>query len=288
MSWKSASGSVRDGYVRLTDDLTLHYQTAGRGGTVIIFVPGWTMTTKSFERQLEFFRNSDQYTVLTYDPRAQGLSSVTMDGHYYEQRARDLKAFVKALNIPSFVLVGWSSGGADILEYLRLYGSEGVLAFTLLEAWPKSRSYDMDDDWVPFGTKDNGDQNDFFKSFVLDVVTDRAAATHAAASWILGGNPTEEALDMVINMSRCTPDSIAALLNATYWFLDNTTDLEKIDGKVPLLYYTRAEQELLARKWAQKHTPSAKVISHGGHMMFWDEHERFNEQFIGFLRSVGL
>ncbi len=55
--------------VRVSDDLTLHYEEAGTGNRVILFVPGWTMSTAVFSEQLSFFADSAEYRFLTYDPR---------------------------------------------------------------------------------------------------------------------------------------------------------------------------------------------------------------------------
>lgn len=47
-----------EGSVEVSDDLTLHFQTAGRSSTAVIFVPGWTMTTEVFEHQFRHARQT--------------------------------------------------------------------------------------------------------------------------------------------------------------------------------------------------------------------------------------
>lgn len=65
----------------------------GHGGKTILRLPGWTMSTLVYERQLSYFENSDEFRFITLDPRAHGQSSKIRDGHFYEQHGRDLHAF---------------------------------------------------------------------------------------------------------------------------------------------------------------------------------------------------
>lgn len=83
--------------VKVSGDLTLYYEQAGTGPTTILFIPGWTMSTKVFERQMEHFRASSRFRVITYDPRGQGRSSKALGGHTYQQHGRDLAAFIDRL-----------------------------------------------------------------------------------------------------------------------------------------------------------------------------------------------
>jgi non-heme chloroperoxidase len=62
-----------------------------------VFIPGWTGATKVFERQFKHFEGSSRFRAIAYDPRGQGLSSKTLDGHTYQQHGRDLAAFIEKL-----------------------------------------------------------------------------------------------------------------------------------------------------------------------------------------------
>jgi pimeloyl-ACP methyl ester carboxylesterase len=115
----------------------MRYRTAGRGSTTVIFVPGWTMSCEVFAHQLAHFADSSDYRALSYDPRAQGRSTQTANGHYYEQHARDLRALITALELSRVVLVGWSAGGVEVLEYLRLYGHNDVAGVVILDIPPR-------------------------------------------------------------------------------------------------------------------------------------------------------
>jgi pimeloyl-ACP methyl ester carboxylesterase len=280
-----AKAEIVDDYARVSDDLTIHYRSTGSGPLTIIFVPGWTMSTEVFEHELAHLEDSKEVRAVAYDPRAQGLSTLTIEGHYYEQRARDLDALMSKLNIDKAVLVGWSAGGGDVLEYLRLFGSTKIAGLILLDTMPKTRTTDLTKEWAWFGTKDEGDQDRSMAAFSYDVMIDRHKFNLEFARWMLD-DASPANVQFVENMSNRTPNSIAALLNTSYWFTDDTETVEALDGKMPMLYYTRQESNKLATQWTKEHTPHAEVISFGKHMMFWEHPEKFNAALDAFLLKV--
>src|SRR6056297_3582716 len=109
-------------YVSLDNGLTMHYETSGNGETPIIFIPGWMMSTEVFEHQLKHFEGSETYTAIAYDPRGQGRSSKTVEGHTYQQHGRDLAAFLDKLELDKVILAGWSYGVTEQLAYLDQFG----------------------------------------------------------------------------------------------------------------------------------------------------------------------
>jgi len=280
-----STAAIADGYAKISSDLTIHYQETGAGDIAVVFVPGWTMTTEVYQHQLSHFDQSTKFRAITFDPRAQGLTSITMDGHYYAQRADDLRQLLAKLGCQRVVLVGWSAGGGDVLEYVRLFGAEKLVGLVLIDTTPKSHGFDDKKEWIWFGVKDNGDQDGQFKFFSYDLMLDRHAANVVFAKWMLE-NPTENNIRFVESMSNHTPTSIAALLNTSYWFLDDSDVLASLNGKIPLLYVTRKEWGPLASTWAEANSPAAKVISFGKHMMFWERPKQFNAVIDTYLAGI--
>ena len=273
---------ITDGYVRVDEELVIHYQTAGSGQTAIVFVPGWVMSTDVFEHQLAHFANSDQFTAITYDPRAQGRSTVTIEGHFYEQRARDLQALLNKLGVGEYILVGWSAGGGDVLEHVRLFGHDNLKGLVLLDTPPKVRGYDYTTEWLWFGTKDNGDQDGQMKYYSYDSLIDRDRVNTEFAQWMLD-DASPEKVQFLVDIANRTPNSIASLLNSSYWYLDNTAQIVELNGTVPLFFFTREETGELAAAWARTNAPQARVQSYGKHVMFWEHPDVFNRGMDSFL-----
>src|SRR5574341_603719 len=84
----SLPAATRSGFVTTGDGVRLHYRESG-SGPAILFVPGWTMPAEIWEPQIEHF--SKRWRVVAMDPRSQGESSQTTEGHYPERRAQDIK-----------------------------------------------------------------------------------------------------------------------------------------------------------------------------------------------------
>ncbi|MEW5251801.1 alpha/beta fold hydrolase [Microbulbifer discodermiae] len=101
-------GGVAAEEMKIDENLTIHYEQEGNGDTTIIFIPGWMMSTEVFEHQLDHFKGSTKYRALAYDPRGQGKSSKPIEGHTYQQHARDLAKLIDKLGLKSVILVGYA------------------------------------------------------------------------------------------------------------------------------------------------------------------------------------
>lgn len=177
-------------YLKVSDELTLHYERSGDGELGVIFIPGWTMTTRVFERQLAHLDGSERCTAITYDPRGQGLSTKTADGHTYERHGRDLHNFVEKLGLDRVVLIGWSNGGFDALSYLHQFGSAKLASLMMLDAAPKGKGTDLltTSGWWPDYSQDLKALND--RVPLIYVV--REEWTDLATSWAAANTPAAE------------------------------------------------------------------------------------------------
>ena len=158
-------------YVKISDSFTIHYEQSGTGEIPIVFVPGWTMSTKVYARQLEHFASSERFRAIAYDPRGQGLSTKTVEGHFYQQHGRDLAAFLDRLELSRVVRAGWSYGALDVLSYINQFGAERVKGVVLIDGTPRSSGTDNTAEWVWY-RKDDSDG--FRQWFTMSPLLDRA------------------------------------------------------------------------------------------------------------------
>ncbi|MEM7292171.1 MAG: alpha/beta hydrolase [Pseudomonadota bacterium] len=273
---------MKSGVVKVDDELDLFYEESGHGDIPILFVPGWTMSTAVFKRQLSHYENSDRYRFITLDPRAHGRSSNTADGHFYEQHGRDLYAFIEALDLQNVVLGGWSFGTLHTLAYVEQFGAERLAGFVMIDGPPRATGHDSAQEWVTYTYEDHDRSQEFFTCGKL---RDRDNTNRMFAAWMLE-NKSEENIRWLIDITQQTPDTAASLLNATAVYLDYRDTLIELHNAVPLLYYMRHDQLSVAEDWAREFTPQARVHAHGEHMMFWEEAERFNHNLGEFLAGI--
>ena len=271
-------------YIEIDSELTLYYETAGSGDRVILLIPGWTMSTRVFERQLAAFESNTEFRLVTYDPRAQGLSSKTRGGHYYEQHGRDLNTFIEMLNLDRIVLGGWSFGTLASLAYVEQFDADRLDGLIMLDGPPRATGDDNQRDWVTYRYDDADGQQSFY---TLDRLRRPELANREFATWMLE-DPNEENLEWVLEITRQMPDEAAALLNATSIFLDYRETLIALHDRIPLWYLVREDQRGIVADWAKANTPKAQVDAFGEHLMFWERADQFNMALLEFARRCGL
>jgi len=267
--------------VKIDENLTIYYEQSGHGDTTIIFIPGWMMSTAVFEHQLAHFKASTKYTALTYDPRGQGKSSKPVEGHTYQQHARDLAQLIKKLELKTIILAGWSYGVTEQLAYINQFGTENVKAMIMIDNGPDIAGATRNE-WVWYL---NDDSDGFSRYYTEGIIEDRKNVIAEFSQWMLE-NPTQENIAWVSKIAEQTSSSVASITNATGFYLDYSKDLVALEGKMPLLYIVRDEIRTVAERWIQANTPSATIVNMGKHMMFWERPDEFNKVVDEFLDSI--
>ncbi len=217
-------------FTELPDGLRIHYEESGCGEKVLLFVPGWTMTTSVFERQLEFFANSRTFRFITYDPRSHGQSTVTEHGNHYEQHGTDLHNFVHALDLKNVVLCGWSFGTLATLSYVDQYGMDRLSGLIMLDGPPRATGADNKRDWVTYRYDDADGSQEFF---TMGKLRNPGSTNIEFAEWMLELK-SQQAIDWIVSMTIQTPAGVAALLNATANFLDYRETLQNVSKSLSL------------------------------------------------------
>ena len=269
-------------FLSIDDDLTLHYEKSGQGPVTILLIPGWTMSTAVFSRQLAFFAESTQYCCITYDPRSHGKSSKTEGGHFYEQHGQDLNQLIEKLELERIVLAGWSFGALEMLAYIDQFGTGRVSGIIMLDGPPRTVGDDNETDWVSYRRDDADGRQEFF---TMGRLRDRDATNRSFAEWMLEDR-SKDNIKWVLDITDATPDSAAALLNSTANFLDYRHVLINLNGNTPLLYVVSEELGPVVSKWAAENTSCARVEAFGAHLMFWERADEFNEVLLSFLTGV--
>lgn len=92
----------------------ISYIKEGTGDQTLLFLHGWCIDKSYFEHQIEFFKN--KYTVYAMDNAGFGNSTAERNEWTIENYAKDVLAFINALNLKNVVLIGHSMSGEIILE----------------------------------------------------------------------------------------------------------------------------------------------------------------------------
>ena len=260
-------------YVQLSDGLTIHYVSLGEG-RALVFVPGWTVTTDAFEKNLGPL--SRRFRVIACDPRSHGRSSVVQSGNHYMRHGRDLAAFIGALGLKGVVLLGWSAGALTCYSYFQQFGCDNISAFVNIDQSPKPLQ-DSASDWGI------GQRRQLRRLIAAITAPDQSAMVRLFAMSVHGAD--EAFVDHAVASSLNTPAHIAALLLADSTLCDYRDTAREVAAQLPVLHFVGEKDSAAAGRWIEANTPDAEVRVLGGHMMFREHPEEFNRELLRFLET---
>ncbi len=256
-------------FFSLEDGARLFVQESGKGQT-LIFIPGWTMTHRFFEKQKDSFEES--YHVVTYDPRGQGRSDKSEYKNTYKHHAADLRELILQKELKDIVLVGWSSGCLTIYEYLKAYGTDRINKLVFIDEPPKWIG-DAEKEWV-YGSFDD------YRSSLKEMITG-PSEPNGTIDWMLNDSIDNETRAWMREEMLMTPPHVALSLYIDGMVSDYNEEARKLN--VPTLFMVRDSWYDYAKDWLKINAPKAQVNAISSHAMFWERPKEFNEMFRSFI-----
>lgn len=253
-------------YIQTSDGVTLSLLEAGSiqcRAPIIVAVPGWLMPADIWRNQLEQWGNS--FPALALDPRGQGESEVARGGYTAERRATDIKEVLDPLS--NVLLVGWSLGAIEALQYIHMFGVEKLSGLVLVDS-------------------SVGEQPAPRENFVQALREDRDDALENFVRAIFKMPRTDaEVASLVAAAKRMACEDSIALLSYPFPRMHWKDIIHRFTK--PLLYAVTPQYEEQARN-LQKCRPATKVeiFRQAGHALFVDEPGRFNAIVEDFARSL--
>ncbi len=235
----------------------------------IVMVPGWTMPGAIWFDQAQRF-GGQGFRVIVMDPRGQGASSVPTEGYLYKRRAADIAELLASCCDEPVVLIGWSLGGLEALQYAADAQYAKLSALVLVDHSVGTGDPPRAMDPMLF-TKLRANQKSAMSGFVRGMFT----KPHSKI-W----------LDQLINatLSVSAEDSIRLLSQATPREFWRDTFLQ---ATVPTLYAVTprfAQQSQLMK--AAKPSVTTEIFDGAGHALFIDEPVLFHAVVSNFLRTI--
>jgi microsomal epoxide hydrolase len=257
MTTPAAAQPIRRSF-QTTDSVTLSFLEAGsehRNKPSIVLVPGWLMPGRIWQNQLNDF--SRTYRTVAFDPRGQGDSQVASSGYTAERRATDLhELLLKRSNV---LLIGWSLGAIDALQYIQMFGAARLAGLVLVDS-------SVGEEPAPGsggGFKDN-------------LRRDRDKTLREFMRAIFAKPRPEKEIGQLVRSAKRMPleDSLALLdypFERTHW-RNIVRSFQK-----PLLYVVTPQYEAQAAN-LKKYRPATEVelFKDAGHALFVDQPQRFN------------
>lgn len=265
-----------------SDGAHIYYEDRG-AGLPIVMVPGFLCTTKFFEKNAEVL--SQQFRVITLDPRGQGNSSKTCSGNTVKRHAQDIKELIDHLGLEHVVLLGWSLASSVVVSYAAEFGQyklnglvtmDGSLFPFSGEEWNHHRGKDFNlDNWFATYLPLYYDPKLFYDKFTARIANAEGMDSETR-SWI-------EA-----ECRKAMPWS-ALELHYDFCLTDNVSNLKKIT--VPYAVFganSKAYGLEMVHKFASMTGGYSEVVEfyNSGHLMFLYEAEKFNRALAAFVRKA--
>jgi microsomal epoxide hydrolase len=248
-----------------SDGVRLHVLEGGPPqAPVLAFVPGWSMPADIWRLQLEAL--GGRYRVAALDPRGQGRSAIPDSGYTLERRAADVREFLAPY--PRAVLVGWSLGALESLEYLRANGEAGIAGLVIVDS-------SVGEPPAPpagvFKESLRGNRRRALNEFVNAIF--KTSRAEAEVSRLVEGALRMRLEDSVALLSYPAPRA--------HW------RAAAHGVKAPLLYVVTPQFAGQAAN-LERNRPGTEtvVFERAGHALFVDEPERFNALLEDFARRA--
>ena len=266
---EQSTGTVTSAYFQTSDGVRLRILEAsprrpsGRS-PVIVFIPGWSMPATIWQAQLNAF--AQRYRVAALDPRGQGQSEIPAQGYTAERRAGDIAEFVE--RYPQVVLVGWSLGALEALQYLHQFGDQRVEALVLVD------SSVGEEPAPPPG------------NFLDDLRANRVAALESFIRAIFRSQRPPAEYKQLFEGALRMPLAASIDLLSYPFPREHWRDIARAFRK-PLLYVVTPQFAQQAQNLSRNRPGTRiEVFADAGHTLFVDEPQRFNALLDNFLASL--
>jgi len=263
------------------DGVTLNFQMAGTGKP-LLFLHGWTMCSRVWKYQLEWFAR--EYQVIALDLRGHGESESPNGEYGFPTLARDVTHFIEGLQLKRPTLIGWSLAVSLILklfnpahlniESLVLVG--GTPAFTASEEFPHGLPYPV------------------VKRMQRMVETDFPRALRMFHGLLLSEEEEkmenrEDVWDLLTNEHYLPRQEVARTLLDSLAGEDLRGELAAIT--VPTLLIHGGKDRVClpgAARYMQERLKSAEIVllPEAGHAPFLTHVETFNQKLGCFLKDI--
>ena len=264
-------------HLELRDGLPLYYEVEGEGPSIVL-VPGWTLTTRFWERQVVDLARD--HRVVTLDLRGAGRSGKTPDGHSLSSYADDLAELFQHLELRDATLVAYAMGASVSVHYLVAHGLASISRFVWVDHSPR---FYATPEWPYALFGDLTPQR--FDDTIRLLGSDRPAATRELLNVMF-----QDPAGWMYAELMLTPTDVAAKMLALVAATDLRPLLPQLDLPTLLINGKQSVVPYEVGHWLEEHLPNAQrvVLDQAGHGPFWDDAAGFNRavrDFSALLRG---
>lgn len=275
------TAKARAEYIEVEPNVRLHITDVGDGKPVVL-IHGYPLSDAMWEYQYHDLVQAG-YRVIGITLRGFGQSDKPYGKYNYDQFATDIKAVLDQLDIKDAAIGGHSMGGAIALHYVAKYNGAHINKLALFAAAAPCHTKKADYPY-PFFTKE-----DISKWVELNN-TDRPALL-AAIGGYFALTPTSLSPGIGAWLGGIEMQSSPYAMEQALIALrdeDLRGDLPKI--KVPTLIFNAKDDKIVSFALAEQMNKAIAgstlvPFEKSGHALFVEEKQKFNDEFIKFLKK---
>ena len=259
------------GSVRCDDGTRLVYETVGQGPP-LVFVSGLGDDRHSWSSQVADFSND--HTVVTFDNRGCGESSVPSGPYSIARLADDVHSVVSALGLTRVVAIGSSMGGA-ICQRWALDQPSDIARLVITNSWGERTTFTdcLFEHWISLARAGNAAQ--ILKSLLLFSYSPDYLDRHPDTVSAFLTTPPPNLEGFVAAAQACLNHDTSAVAAAIH------QPTLVIAGTFDILTRPALSERLSAR------LPNAVLrMLPTGHMVFWEMPAEFNQLVRDFVTST--
>lgn len=263
---------------KTNDNVEIYYEIEGEGNPLLM-LPGWTCTTNFWKKNVEGLAKSCQ--VIRMDMRAHGQSEKVMHSHRISRYAMDVKNLLDHLDLHDVTVLGWSMGAAVLWSYIELFGNHRLKGLVCVDQSPAQYT-GPDWQWGQNGCYDV----EMFIHTCCNIKHDPRGAAEGLAYACLHHTPTDEEVKFIADEISLCPPYVRIEIMRDHTNLDWRDFLPHI--KLPTLVCVARNSAVFdwqGSTYVGEKIPGAKTVffEDSGHMLFWEEAEKFNELVARFV-----
>jgi pimeloyl-ACP methyl ester carboxylesterase len=275
------STKARAEYIEVEPNVRLHITDLGEGKTVVL-IHGYPLSDASWEYQYHPLIKAG-YRVIGITLRGFGQSDKPYGKYDYDQFASDIKTVLDKLEIKDATLAGHSMGGAIALHYVAKYNGAHVSKLALFSAAAPLHTKRPDYPYPLFTKEDitqwielnNNDRPALLNAVGEKFVLSATSVSPGIGAWLGSIEMQSSAYAM--------EQALIALRDE-----DLRGDLPKI--KIPTLILHAKQDKIVSYELAEqmhKAIAGSQLIpfEKSGHASFIEEKDKFNAEFIKFLKQ---
>lgn len=255
------------------------YDLNPQGKKTVFLVHGWPLDHSMFEYQLDLLPKLGFRCVLV-DLRGFGNSDAPWDGYGYDRLADDLYEVIRMIGVTDMALAGFSIGGAIAIRYMARHRGYKISRLALLSAAAPSF---VRREGFPYGMTVES-----VNALIAQIGRNRPQAIYEFGENFFA-NPVTPAFGEWFRAANLTGPGYSTIKAAeTLRDGDLSADLARIN--VPTGIFHGVLDKICPYDFAlvmNREIKDSKLFrfEHSGHGIFYDELEKFNQEFSSFLTA---